>query len=219
MKVDELLEYTKLTNQKKVLGNDTIEKFLKEKCSIAYNLKTSIYRGIPSDGTILFGDSSEHIRKSANTKNYYTLLIDYLLPAWKDYPKRSRSFICTNNIDKTMSYGTTYQVYPIGNPLVAICSHRDIWDSFKYIDLTYFTNLFAKLYRIADLNQSDTLLNIKKLIKKLDSSCSESKEYKRIIYDILMYYVATEVNIPFRNFINVSSFLKYCLIQKETNLN
>ena len=42
-----------------------------------------------------FIDPSKHPeRKSANTSNYYTILVNHLLPSWKKYPKRS--IICSS---------------------------------------------------------------------------------------------------------------------------
>lgn len=90
------------------------------------NLKDDFYYIQPS----LFN------RKSAYTDdklNYYTILIDNL-PSWKEYPKRSRSIICSNNNDYANSYGSLYCVVPAEGSKIAICPSYDIWQSFEELN-------------------------------------------------------------------------------------
>jgi hypothetical protein len=71
-------------------------------------------------------------RVSANTDNYYTLIVDHD-PAWSDYPPRSASIICTNIMNVAGGYGTPYVVLPIGDPQMGICSAVDYWQSFARV--------------------------------------------------------------------------------------
>lgn len=77
-------------------------------------------------------------RRSQNTHNVYTVLLSYLLPSWKQYPKRSESFICTNNMDKAAVYGdyddnSVYYVFPENDVKIGVCPERDIWLSFPVL--------------------------------------------------------------------------------------
>jgi hypothetical protein len=93
-----------------------------------------IYRGIqnaPSFG--LVDPSNSEPRKSVNTSNYYTLLMDEILSAWKKYPKRSKSLICTTKSKQARSYGDCMIVCPFNGANIGIASDRDIWFSFDYM--------------------------------------------------------------------------------------
>lgn len=70
-------------------------------------------------------------RKSANTSNEYTVLVDNL-PAWKEYPKRSESLICTNlnNLGYTWDYGETFIILPENGANIGVCSSYDFWNGF-----------------------------------------------------------------------------------------
>lgn len=94
-----------------------------------------IYRGLSkSHGEFAFVQPSQYNRKSANTLNAYTLLLDNL-PEWKQYPKRSKSIIATTEYSRATDYGyggSVYCVFPENNSKIGVCPSRDIWDSFKF---------------------------------------------------------------------------------------
>ena len=69
-------------------------------------------------------------RKSANTSNHYTLLIDNL-PEWKQYPKRSRSVICSVDVPQSPGSENVYYVFPVKGSKVGVCPRGDIWWSFQ----------------------------------------------------------------------------------------
>lgn len=92
-----------------------------------------IYRGVRSGARFMYGNSLEgEKRRSANTTNEYTLLLDNL-PSWAEWPKRSSSFICSGHENYASEYGTCYVVLPYGNPDIAICKDDDFWTSFPKI--------------------------------------------------------------------------------------
>ena len=110
-------------------------KLLETKCkkSWDYFLKTqkSILRGVNFRGEYYLIDPKKSERVSANTLNYYTILLDGH-PKWKSYPKRSQSIICTNVKSKTSNYGdSTYRVFPYDGSNIGVCPTPDIWDSFQ----------------------------------------------------------------------------------------
>lgn len=68
-------------------------------------------------------------RRSANTLNYYTLIMDNS-KRWSKYPKRSRSII--GLLEKTL-YNQDYIVLPKNNAKIVLCSDTDLWYSFPII--------------------------------------------------------------------------------------
>jgi len=140
-----------------------INNLLLKNCKIAYQSPFKIYRGMRTSEEILVSDSTKYERRSRNTANFYTILFDHILPEWAQYPKRSRSFICSVNEEKARAYGDLYRVYPIGDPLIGICPKRDIWDCFPF-EISDLDRLFEPL------GMNDNLKSMKEGIKKLDSN-------------------------------------------------
>jgi hypothetical protein len=74
-------------------------------------------------------------RISQNVNNVYTRLMSDILPAWKEFPKRSQSFICSNSSGLagcyTSGYGNNYLVLPENGAKLGICPEKDIWESFN----------------------------------------------------------------------------------------
>jgi hypothetical protein len=109
--------------------------FIQTNCSEILNVyKTSdsrIYRGIPMSGDkkqFLYADSTIKKRLSQNTRNYYTLVMDNS-KNWKDFPKRSESFICATTKSRADSYGKVYLVFPVDGTKIAVCPDSDMWFS------------------------------------------------------------------------------------------
>jgi len=92
-----------------------------------------IYRGIEisRDTNYVFVEPSKFTRKSANTSNYYTLLMDNL-ECWEDYPKRSKSIICSTAYGSAKTYGRgePFLVVPYNSYNIGVCNDSDIWNSF-----------------------------------------------------------------------------------------
>lgn len=86
---------------------------------------TAIYRSMyTTTPEYVFTDPSIGTRVSANVPNYYTLIIDNH-PAWKKFPKRSESVICSTSRDYS-----EYVVLPEDGAKIGICPTYDIWESF-----------------------------------------------------------------------------------------
>jgi hypothetical protein len=78
-------------------------------------------------------EPSKHERVSANTSNVYTLLIDNLR-SWSEYPKRSRSIICSTSAFNAAGYGVhnpPHQVFPEDGAKIGVAPRSDIWNSFE----------------------------------------------------------------------------------------
>lgn len=101
-----------------------------------YDNGKTLYRGTHSKKLIhnavsLYGFSDTE-RKSANTNNIYNALVSTdLLESWHAYPKRNKSFICTNNEHYASDYGTTMCVIPPDDTKIGKCPTFDFWYSFK----------------------------------------------------------------------------------------
>ena len=96
---------------------------------------TYIFRGSSSKG-LRYADPRSYTRHSANTSNFYTLIIDNS-ESWKGYPKRSQSLICTSDFGMADHYGAqgdAFVVLPYGNPTIGLCGRPDFWVSFPQIE-------------------------------------------------------------------------------------
>lgn len=100
----------------------------------AFTRGTRIYRGLShSDSAFRFKPQMQFgQRTSANTENYYTLLVDHD-PAWSDYPPRSSSIIASSKLHVAQGYGTPYVVLPVHDPQIGICTMADYWISFPRV--------------------------------------------------------------------------------------
>jgi len=109
----------------------------------AFDRGARIYRGLAySDAPYLHKPQMQFgQRTSANTENYYTLVVDHD-PAWSDYPPRSSSIIASTRLHVARGYGTPYVVLPEHDPQIGICSRSDYWVSFPRVTtLTGHTDL------------------------------------------------------------------------------
>jgi len=154
-----------------------VKNFLMKKCPIAYKSKFKIYRGIKTDSDILFGDSSKHFRASAGTKNYYNFLISKILPEWRRYPARSYSFICSTDEYSAAGYGNLYEVYPVGNPLIAIAPEEDVWDCFpKSGRISNFAGYLKDISKFLKVSCHDTWPLFGKEIQQMDKNWAMVKK-------------------------------------------
>ena len=132
------MRYYNYLNEKRTssITEDQFLKLLELNCSDILNKykqkQNVILRGYLSSIKYGYIDPTKSIRKSQYAiNNYYTVLLDELLPSWKNMPKRSKSVICTNNADKSNRYGQTFVVFPYNGSKIGICKNEDIWFSFN----------------------------------------------------------------------------------------
>jgi hypothetical protein len=131
----------------------------------------------------------EEPRVSANTFNYYTLIIDNS-KKWSKYPKRSQSIICLNDSYSTMD-DFYYWVVPKNGAVIGECNSRDFWVSFEnissmddyfneyvrlFLNFPYIDSNFNDIHieNINNKNKKDYSYNIK--LKRFDSNLSEFKK-------------------------------------------
>ncbi len=166
-----------MKNKKLALNN-----YLLKYAPISYRSDFRIYRGIESNKKIFQLDSSKIERIAGHAKNYHTLLMDYILPEWSNYPDRSRSFICATDEGTAASYGNLYRVYPIGNPLIGICHFSDLWESFRNFEVQDTHDFFNWLGKSIGYKFIDDLSSIKKGLKIADKQWPKLKiDYKKYL--------------------------------------
>jgi len=90
----------------------------------AFSTGALLFRGINSDVKFRKVDSSTGIRTSRDTNNIYQLLFDNS-ESFANYPKRSKSMICSNNHGVAVVYGKVHVVLPFNGTKLAISNNMD----------------------------------------------------------------------------------------------
>jgi len=162
-------------NRTKSISDEEATKLINNNCK--KNIKRlfegniKLFRGIETGPKRcgLVDSNSGSPRKSANTFNYMTLLMDNL-PSWNGWPKRSKSIICSTDLESTDGYGSyIYYVIPYDNAKIGVCSDYDLWQSFKYglnHSVRSFNNQLYDLLNNNGLDDQDD--DYKTLIKTLE---------------------------------------------------
>lgn len=149
-------KYITESRSKIIKSEDELVELLTNNCQQslkAYKKGTKIFRGVDIEAPALFIDPKKYKRKSANTANYYTLLIDNS-PKWSKFPKRSKSIICSTSREKTFIYGDTYIVFPYDGAKIGVCPEDDFWNSFMnslQTNLRFFNNELEDLMSQASI--------------------------------------------------------------------
>lgn len=144
-------ESGKLIKTKQIKTPNALQKLVNSEYSEAFQNALNgicIYRGCHDEDPVIGHEyvvATPGLRRSQNTTNEYTMLMSDILPAWKEYPKRNRSFICTNSIDRVDDYVRNLEdgflVLPKNGARIGVCSEHDLWYSFKnggIFQLNYF---------------------------------------------------------------------------------
>lgn len=93
----------------------------------------NIFRGKSGASPYGFIEPSNFTRRSENTSNYYTLIIDNS-EKWDPWPKRSKSIVCTTNASRADAYGDVLSVFPEIGADIGVCPAYDIWHSFSVLE-------------------------------------------------------------------------------------
>lgn len=113
------------------VGVNTIDEaweILENKCSDAFkDFLTPIVRGMEEYEGFQIITGEDGARKSRNTTNHYTVIMDEVLP--REFPKRSKSIICANfyNISYTHQYGEPHYIFPFNGVKIGVCPGYDMW--------------------------------------------------------------------------------------------
>lgn len=131
-----MIRLTKILNEQRrrssEISLDRLIELYQNNCNEHKLPNQKIYRGIEG-ASFDFGyvNPKKFTRTSTDQAdgNIYTLLLDNL-PAWSEYPKRSKSIICSTSSGQASTYGRTYVVIPYDNAIFGVCPDNDIWYSF-----------------------------------------------------------------------------------------
>ena len=180
----------------KSITYDEFRKLLDSKCSdavSAYKKGKKLYRGLADEKPFVYIDPKYFIRRSANTANFYTLLIDNS-SKWKNYPKRSQSIICSNDYETATGYGFVYTVFPFNGANFGVCPTDDIWTSFTYkishglIDWIDSLESITRKYGInLDDHKYSTFIKTLKMFderyKEINDGWNEPSKYAKVEYE------------------------------------
>lgn len=166
--------------------------------NVSDSSKFDIYRGSYywDNNKSYIIDTSKTTRKSANTYNYYTIVIDKILGE-KGYPLRSKSIICSNNKEVSSNFGTLKVIIPFDDALIGIVPEEDIWYvNLSEVDRVTFED-FANCLGSYDIsvNSYDEIVNgIIKIINDYDEFLkSECKtDFKKLFNNIDGNYDAVD---------------------------
>ena len=132
-----------------------------------------IWRGTESKTPVAYKNTNDFTRRSANTYNLYTLWIDNH-EAWKAFPKRSKSLICTTELETAGGYGYPHLIIPADDALIGICPDNDMWRSFQTLELEdhgasleSFIELSMHMLRLMGYNETQVQLHWDKLEEAL----------------------------------------------------
>ena len=132
-------------------------------------------------------------RISSDTSNIYNRLISDVLPSWKNYPKRNRSIIFTNNLNEVERYaylrqGKIYYIFPKNGARLVISNAADVWEAFKY-------NNFPVRLDVLNNNLTSFIIKVAKLSK---IQLSEGK-----VQDFFVHQNANNIIRLFNEFNNI----------------
>jgi len=228
--------YSQDLNRSKPISMESAIKIIKDNDFINIDRikQVTIYRGIReiyNNNTILTVDPKLFNRTSRNTFNYYTLIIDNS-DSWKDFPKRSKSIICSANENDACEFspGSPYIVIPLEKDCVfGVCSSSDLWMSFRntippnLLDIT-FINVIHILFKITasklniELNEPKTIDELYKLFNYVDLvKKDDSKLLYYKILDLFDTYTVTFWSTYFENDITLKNFSNNILDPKKNN--
>ena len=135
-----------------ITDGDALIKAIEENCSQAINnIRTkrksgAIWRGFRREVISGIYNPGSGQRASENTANFYTVFFDEN-PKNRDWPKRSRSFICSTDELTAAAFGhqgAATLVLPFDNTSIGVVNETDVWD--KSISFTLEYNGIKKVF-------------------------------------------------------------------------
>lgn len=121
--------------------------------SVATNKSIPLWRGDSNHkGAFSFGDSNDFKRTAANTTNWYTLWMDGA-EEWKNFPKRSSSYICSTSEATASGYSKPHIVIPFDSAIIAAAPVHDLWIAFSHSAHRLFNGILDGNVTIADFQR------------------------------------------------------------------
>ena len=114
---------------------------------------TFIYRGMPTVIPAILGDGSTVNRVASETYNFVNMLVSEILPEWKKFPPRNKSFICATDERTAKVYGKPYHIIPLENQDIGICPKFDFWKCFQFDGRRVSVDVLnTVIYKFTELN-------------------------------------------------------------------
>jgi len=186
----------KLWKGTKALTEKETIKLLQTECLdyFDYNLDKLILRYSQMGGMkYIYTDPQKFNRKSSNTSNYYTLIMNND-PSWEHLPKRKLSCSHTEiDSDEVKDRGNedVYVVVPFDGNVWGVCPKIDMWDSIKNLGDKRLDHLNRQLEDIADYLQmrlrDDNIKNFKEDLKEIDLELKNADDINYDHFDNLVY--------------------------------
>lgn len=112
-----------------------------------------LYRGVKHKPEKFLYSQATTERKPLDGGEYYTPILQSN-PLNKDWPKRTRSTICSSSIEKARAFGKSYYVFPKNGIVLAKLDEADIWltkipffeKSENYEKILFYVNTFIKYH-------------------------------------------------------------------------
>jgi len=172
-----------------------------------------IFRGVHYNAPKQIGKYSilkPGLKASQNTTyNLYTRLFSDILPSWKDFPPRNRSFICTSSTNKAVNFtsllvtidlyeNNIYVVLPKNGADIGICPTSDLWLAFpaisklglkntKFKNLKGFQEKFMDFLRLISLAIYDLITRDNSMSKDTIKKYSKLATIWRPLNEALEY--------------------------------
>lgn len=232
MKLHEIIIEGKLPHRTSTTSMLEAIDFIKINCSeIVQRYKKNrkrIYRGIPTasyNDFFFFGNTDISKRKSRNTENYYTLIMDNS-PIMKEFPKRSESFICSSDASYASNFGKLTIAFPVNGTKIGICPTSDLWDtSQKKYDKSFanINELITKLFSHFNIKKNENnyqhfRTSIEELQTKLSNKSNLNKIYD--LYDSEFNFIQKMIKSKDLNKFFESVYLDYEFeLQTTKNFN
>lgn len=130
-----------------------------------------IYRGqksLPHNRDFYTIDPSKTERKSQNTSNHYTVILDNI-ESMSDFPKRSRSLIGSFDESNSDQYGAVYALIPFDGVKIGCVKSDDLWETeIRFFGRTSPIEVWNDVFH-RDFNIDDTWKSFQKFQEKLNA--------------------------------------------------
>lgn len=191
--------------------SDAVE-LLHDNCSHAMSIfshDTAIFRGDRMNDSAgkmcsIISTANSRRKSAGGIGNYYTEILDNI-PSMKDFPKRSRSLICSTKFADAEQYGTeVYVIVPFDTAKVGIVGKHDIWEVYvelfgHHLPINHVNDFFKEMgikddwedfekfsdeLKSGDEDAKSAFLNLPEL-KRVFSKEELEKEYERCKDDFI----------------------------------
>lgn len=156
----------------------------KQHCSKAIANKIELWRGGNFDDDCYLMDSTKTTRRSANTSNHYTIVIDHLIKD-KNYPPRSKSFIMTADDFIAGNFGESRRIIPFDDAKIGTTKKEDLWyvnlniEKLKNFTFEEFAGMFSDLDAPDDSYEKLLAFSVELLGELIEATAKDPDDISR----------------------------------------